>query len=64
MTDQKTPVWVTIAVNVGGETKTFEADATTASNPWEVANGLLSGLDTNAGRYLTHQSIAYERSNR
>ncbi|WP_213004712.1 hypothetical protein [Paractinoplanes toevensis] len=64
MTDPKTPVWVTIAVHVGGETKTFEADATTASNPYEIANGLLSGLHTEASRTINRQAMDYSRSNR
>jgi hypothetical protein len=55
MTDQKTPVWVTIAVNVGGETKTFSADATTANDPYELAVGILSGLDQDADRWLRKQ---------
>lgn len=52
MTDLKTPIWVTIAINIGGETKTFEADASTASDPYDVAQGLLTGLDTEADRWL------------
>jgi len=52
MTDKKTPVWVTIAINIGGETKTFEADASTANDPFDVAQGLLSGLDNDADRWL------------
>lgn len=52
MTDNKTPVWITIAVNIGGETKTFTADASTTGDPYDIANGLLNGLDTEAGRWL------------
>lgn len=53
----KTPVWVTIAINIGGETKTFEADATTASDKFEVTDGLLSGLKTDASRWLNKQGF-------
>lgn len=42
MSDKKTPVWVTIAVNIGGETRTFEVDASTDDNPYEIASGDLS----------------------
>jgi hypothetical protein len=52
MTDTKTSIWVTIAINIGGETKTFEADATTAGDAYDVAKGLLNGLDTEADRWL------------
>ncbi|GAA0494583.1 hypothetical protein Ade02nite_20060 [Paractinoplanes deccanensis] len=52
MTDQKTPVWVTIAVNIGGETKTFSADASTEGDLYDIATGLLSGLDSEASRWL------------
>jgi hypothetical protein len=52
MTDNKTPIWVTIAINIGGETRTFTADATTAGDPYDLANGLLKGLDNEAGRWL------------
>lgn len=54
MTDSKTPIWVTIAVNIGGETKTFEADASTTGDAYDVAYGLLNGLDNEAGRWLNH----------
>jgi Holliday junction resolvasome RuvABC ATP-dependent DNA helicase subunit len=64
MTDQTAPVWVTIAVNVNGETRTFEADANTAANPYEIAEGLLSGLRTDAGRWLTREGIEYWKANR
>lgn len=64
MTEPKTAVWVTIALNVGGETKTFEADATTAANPYEIARGLLSGLESEAGRWFYRTGMEYERANR
>ncbi len=48
----KTPIWITVAINIGGETKTFEADATTGGDVYDVAQGLLSGLDSEAGRWL------------
>ncbi len=63
-TDQKTPVWVTITVQVGDEPKTFEAEAATASNPWDVAGGLLFGLDMDARRYVSHTSREYNEANR
>jgi hypothetical protein len=52
MTDPKTQVWVTIAIGIGGETKTFEADASTTDDAHDIAQGLLSGLDTQADRWL------------
>jgi hypothetical protein len=57
MTDTKTPIWVTIAINVGGETKTFEADASTAGDPYELAAGVLQGVDTEAGRWLYRAGV-------
>jgi hypothetical protein len=64
MTDTKTAVWVTIAVNIGGETKTFEADASTAQNPYEIASGLLSALRTDADRELGRDSLEYWKARR
>ncbi len=64
MTDQKTPVWVTIAVNVGGDTKTFEADASTADDPYDLAVGMLSGLDSQADRWLRNTGQEVRRANR
>ena len=52
MTDNKTQIWITIAVNIGGETTTFEADASTGGDPHDVALGLLNGLDNEADRWL------------
>lgn len=64
MSDTKTPIWVTIAVNIDGETKTFEADAAAAGNPYDVAGGILSGLDNEAGRWINRSSIDYDRAHR
>lgn len=51
-TTDKTSIVVTIAVNIGGEVRLFEAEASTANNAYDVAQGLLSGLDTEADRWL------------
>ncbi len=52
MADTKTPITVTIAIVVNGEVKTFETEATAFGDPYDVASGLLNGLDTEAGRWL------------
>lgn len=52
MPDTKTPIWVTIAINIDGETETFTADAATAGDPYDIACGLLNGLDAEAHRWL------------
>lgn len=62
MTDNKTPVWVTIAINIGGETKAFEVDANAANDPYDVASGLLDGLHTDAGRWLRNTGIELRRT--
>ncbi len=62
MTETKTQIWVTIAVNIGGETKTFEADASTGGDPYDVAQGLLTGLDTEADRWLTKTGMRSRRA--
>lgn len=64
MTDPKTPIWVTIAVKVGDETRTWEADASTADNPYEIATALLSGLHVDAGRRLSQDSVQHWKANR
>ena len=64
MTDLKAQVWVTIAVNIGGETRTFEADASTAANPYEIADGLLGGLKIDASRWLNRDGLEHWRATR
>ena len=60
MTD-KTPIVVTIAVKIGDQVELFEAEAATASDAYEVADGLLSGLRTDAGRWLGDTGRAARR---
>ncbi len=50
--DGSTEVWVNVAVSVGGVTKTFPAETTTAANGWRVAEGLLGGLENDAQEWL------------
>jgi hypothetical protein len=47
-----TPVTVRIAVQVAGETKEFEAIATTTGDGFRTAGGLLGGLHGDATRWI------------
>lgn len=58
MTTPTTPVRVTIAVTISGETKVFTADATTESNPHRVAEGVLQGLHNDGQEWLREQRYA------
>jgi hypothetical protein len=64
MTDTETPIQVTIAVNIGGETKTFEANATTNGDPYDVTDGLLNGLDVQASRWVRETGMDSRRGQR
>ncbi len=48
-----TPVMVRIAMQVGGETREFEALATTSGDGYRLAGSLLGGLRGDADRWLS-----------
>ncbi len=60
MTDKKTVEVITTIV-IDGDVKTFQAEATTTNDPYDIAQGLLSGLDAEADRWLCKSGAAARR---
>lgn len=57
MTTDNTDVTVTITVNIGGQIREAKASALTNVNPYEVARGLLFGLNSEVRDWSHHAEL-------
>lgn len=64
METESVDVTVEVTVNVGGQPRTVRASALTDANPYQVASGLLQGLQGDTVSWLTDQRFEWNRTYR